>query len=91
MNQCGLEYTSTLNQCLESLYKLSLSQTYYLLCFLFNKIGEQGTTGSTWKKGGWEVGRWLEVVQTMYTHVSKCKNDKIKREEKERRLKNVNV
>jgi hypothetical protein len=51
---------------------------YYLLCFLFNKIGEkEGGTGSAQK---WEVG-W-EVVQTMYTQVSKCKNDKIKRRSK---------
>jgi hypothetical protein len=45
----------------------------YLLCFLFNKIVEQeGRTGSAWK------GEW-EVSQTMYTHVCKCKNDKIKK------------
>jgi hypothetical protein len=32
---------------------------------------------STWK---WEegFGKRGEVAQTMYTHVSKCKNDKIK-------------
>jgi hypothetical protein len=59
---------------------LSLSQTskilclsYYLLCFLFNKIREQEVrTGSAWKE------RW-ELAQTMYTHVSKYKNDKIKK------------
>jgi hypothetical protein len=28
--------------------------------------------------GGWGRGRNGEVVQTMYTHVSKDKNDKIK-------------
>jgi hypothetical protein len=28
---------------------------YYLLCFLFNKIGEEGRTGSAWK--GWG-DRW---------------------------------
>jgi hypothetical protein len=40
-----------------------------ILCFLFNKIGEQESgTGSAWKLGG----------QIIYTHVSKCKNDKIK-------------
>jgi hypothetical protein len=38
--------------------------SYYRLCFLFNKIGR--TRGG----GG--------LVQTMYIHVSKCKNDKIK-------------
>jgi hypothetical protein len=47
---------------------------YYLLYFLFNKIREQeGRTGSTWKEGG-------EVAQTMYTHVSKCKNNKKKKD-----------
>jgi hypothetical protein len=41
-------------------------------CSLFNKIREQeGRTGSAWKGGG-------EVAQTMYTHLSKYKNDKIK-------------
>jgi hypothetical protein len=47
--------------------------SYYLLCFLFNKIREQeGGTGSAWKLGGGKVD------QTMYTHVIKCKNGKIK-------------
>jgi hypothetical protein len=50
-----------------------LCVSYYLLCFLFNKIREQeGRTGFSWKPGG---GR---VAQTMYTHVTKCKNDEIK-------------
>jgi hypothetical protein len=43
--------------------------SYYLLCFLFNKIGEQ--EGGT----GW-AGEW--VAQTTYTYVTKCKNGKIK-------------
>jgi hypothetical protein len=34
--------------------KLRLS--YYLLCFLFNKIGEEARTGSAWKQGGWRGG-----------------------------------
>jgi hypothetical protein len=43
---------------------------YYLLCFLFNKIGEQeGKTGCGWKGGG---------TNNVYTCVSKCKNNKIK-------------
>jgi hypothetical protein len=29
-----------------------LCLSYYLLCFLFNKIGEEGRTGSAWKQGG---------------------------------------
>jgi hypothetical protein len=41
------------------------------LSHVFNKIGEQeGKTGSAWK------GR-RKVAQTMYTHMSNCKNDKI--------------
>jgi hypothetical protein len=52
--------------------------SYYLLCFLFNKIREQeGRTGSAWKQVGVkERRRRGEVAQTMYTHVSKCKNGK---------------
>jgi hypothetical protein len=54
----------------------TLCLSYYLLCFLFNKIVEQeGRTDLAWKRGG---GGVLEVAQTVYTHVSKCKNDKIK-------------
>jgi hypothetical protein len=26
--------------------------SYYCLCFLFNKIGEEGRTGSAWKQEG---------------------------------------
>jgi hypothetical protein len=44
---------------------------YHLLCFLFNKIGEQVLPGS----GGWWVGRGGEVAQIHM--LSKCKNDKI--------------
>jgi hypothetical protein len=45
--------------------------SYYRLCFLFNKIREEPRTGSVWKRGG-------EGCGTMYTHVTKCENDKIK-------------
>jgi hypothetical protein len=48
--------------------------SYYLLGFLFNKIGEEGGTGSTWKLG-WG-GLREEVAQIMYTSVVKCKNYK---------------
>jgi hypothetical protein len=58
-----------------------LCLSYYLLCFLFNKITEEeGGTGFAWK-WGWRVG---EVAQTVYTHVSKCKNDRIKGERKKK-------
>jgi hypothetical protein len=53
----------------------ALCLSYYLLCFLFNKIREEeGRTGSAWK-GELEVEGWGETAQTMYIHVSKCKND----------------
>jgi hypothetical protein len=29
-----------------------LCLSYYCLCLLFNKIGEEGRTGSAWKQGG---------------------------------------
>jgi hypothetical protein len=41
-------------------------------------FGQEGRTGSA----GGEGGRWEEVAQTMYTHVSKCKNDKTKERKK---------
>jgi hypothetical protein len=62
-------------------YKLTkaIYLSYYLLCFLFNKIREQkGGTGSVWKLG------WREVAQTMCIHVSKYKNDKIKKDRKKK-------
>jgi hypothetical protein len=45
------------------------------LILFFNKIKEQGGTGSAWK---WERSGVRGVAQTICTHVSKCKNDKIK-------------
>jgi hypothetical protein len=51
-----------------------LCLSYYPLCFLFNKIGEQeGRPGSAQKQG---VGE--EVAQTMYTHMNKYKANKKK-------------
>jgi hypothetical protein len=56
-----------------------LSLSYYLLHFLFNKIGEQeGRTGSAWKRGDMgeeDRGMWEEFAQTLYTHMNKCKNN----------------
>jgi hypothetical protein len=58
----------------------TLCLSYYLPYFLFNKIRKQeGRTGSAWNCQG-------EVAQTMYTHVSKCKNDKIKERTKKTQL-----
>jgi hypothetical protein len=75
--------------CIESMLGISLYRylylklaktlcvSYYLLCFLFNKIREQEEgTCSAWNwEWGWERE---EVDQTMYTHMSKCKNTKRK-------------
>jgi hypothetical protein len=83
----------TIHKCTEAMLGISLynylytKQTkmiclsYYLLCFLFNKFGKEGGIGSAWKWGFEEGGE--EEAQTMYTQVSKCKNDKIKGEKKE--------
>jgi hypothetical protein len=70
----------SLYSCLYLKLAKSLCLSYYLLYFLFNKIREQeDRIGSAWKLGG-RGGSWRwEVAQTMYTHVSKCKNDKIKK------------
>jgi hypothetical protein len=54
----------------------TLCLSYYLLCLIFNKIREEeGGTGSVRKCGG--GGK--KVAQTMYTHVSKCKNNNNKK------------
>jgi hypothetical protein len=48
---------------------------FYVLGFLFNKIGEQeGGTDSAWKQAWRE-----EVAQTMHAHVRKGKNNIIKK------------
>jgi hypothetical protein len=49
-----------------------LCLSYYLLCFIFNKIGEEGRTGTAWKQ---EEGRRRGEVA--HTHVSKCKKNNI--------------
>jgi hypothetical protein len=58
---------------LHSYLYLKLEKRYVFLiisCFLFNKIREEeGRTVSAWKGG-------MSMAQTMYTHVSKCKNGK---------------
>jgi hypothetical protein len=46
----------------------------YCLCFLFDiSREEEGRTGSVWEGSG-----GVEVAQTIYTHVTKCKKDEIK-------------
>jgi hypothetical protein len=64
--QMCMEATLGISLCSYLYHKLAktLCLSYYLLCFQFNKIGEQVLSRSSG-----------EVAQTMYTHVSKCKND----------------
>jgi hypothetical protein len=49
-----------------------LCLSYYLLCFPFNKIGEEGRKGSAWKEEGgereWGKGR---RDGPMYAHMNK--------------------
>jgi hypothetical protein len=59
----------------------TLCFSYYLLCFLFNKIVEDGSRAGFPEAG---VG---EVAQTMYTQVSKCTTSKIKRRKEKKSLK----
>jgi hypothetical protein len=71
---------ATLGISLYSYPSLKLAKTlclsYYLLCFLFNKVGDQEDgTVSAWKVGG---AREETVAQIMCTHVNKCKSDQIK-------------
>jgi hypothetical protein len=53
----------------------TLCLLYHCLCLLFNKIGEEGRTGSAWKRGGWGVEGGVgeqgeEMAQTMYAHMN---------------------
>jgi hypothetical protein len=52
---------ATLGISLYSYPYLKLAKTLclscYFLCFLFNKIGDEGRTGSSWKQGEW-MRRW---------------------------------
>jgi hypothetical protein len=51
--------------------------SYCLLCFLFNKIREEGGTGSAWKQGigglGRMEGRWHKQCIHMYVSVKMIK------------------
>jgi hypothetical protein len=72
----------SLYSCLYPKLAKTIYLSYYLLCFLFNKIREGWNRSAWWQWGGHCGGGKGEVAQTMSTHVSKCKNDKIKGEEK---------
>jgi hypothetical protein len=54
----------------------TLCLSYYLLCFLFNKIGEQeGGTASAWKQGSQEVAQIkLKLKKRNYKKNKKQKN-----------------
>jgi hypothetical protein len=54
----------------------TLCLSYYVLSSLFNKIGQNRFC---LEARGWMIGGGGRVAQTMYTHVNKCANDKIKR------------
>jgi hypothetical protein len=72
-----------IHKCMEAMLGISLcsylysklAKTICLSYYLLNKIREEDRTDSAWKGYG-------GVAQTMYTHISKCKNDKIKGERK---------
>jgi hypothetical protein len=61
-----------IHMCMEAMLEISLYSypylklakmlclSYYLLCFLFNEIGEEGRTGSAWKHGA-GVGGWPKL------------------------------
>jgi hypothetical protein len=70
---------ATLGISLYSYFYLKLAKmlwfSYYFFCFLFNKIRKQeGRIGSAQKP---ECGGG-QLAQITYTHIGKCKNDKIK-------------
>jgi hypothetical protein len=47
----------SLYSCLYLKLAKMLCFSYYLLCFLFYKIGQEGRTGSAWKRGVGKEGR----------------------------------
>jgi hypothetical protein len=67
----------SLYSCLYLKLQKMLCLSYYLLCFLFNKIGQD----SAWKQGSGGRGNWGwggKMAQTMYTYMSKWINNKNK-------------
>jgi hypothetical protein len=71
---------ATLGISLYSYLYLKLAKTlclfHYLLCFSHQKIRYKRTEEVLPRNWGRKRGRW---AQTMYIHVNKCKNDKIKK------------
>jgi hypothetical protein len=56
----------------------TLHLSSYFLCFLFNKIGEEGKTGSAWSEAGRGEGNRRaggKIAETIYTHMNKCINN----------------
>jgi hypothetical protein len=60
-----------------------LCQSYYYLCLLFNKIGEEDRTGSAWRRSGWgeKGGEWEAVgrngTNNVYTYEKMSKEKKM--------------
>jgi hypothetical protein len=55
----------------------TLCLSYYCLCLPFNKIGEEGRTGSAWKQWQWRgevVGQGEEMAQSMHANKNKWIN-----------------
>jgi hypothetical protein len=50
---------------------------------------QENRIGSAQQQGAGGGGGAVEVAQTMYTHVSKCKNDKIFKKNKKEKLPNI--
>jgi hypothetical protein len=47
----------------------TVSLPYYCLCLVFNKIGEEGRTGSAWKQEGWGERNEIGVEETKWPNV----------------------
>jgi hypothetical protein len=76
---------------LYSYLHLKLAKTIclsFLLCFLSTKSEKKRTKQDLPGSRGWRWGLGMgeEVAQTMYTHVSKCKDDKIRGEKKKKQI-----
>jgi hypothetical protein len=84
INKFGLQYPYARNGTRNLPIYLSLCQTgkntmVFLLSFMFFLQQNQGRR--RWNRFFW-VGLERGLAQTMYTHVSKCKNGKIKLKKK---------
>jgi hypothetical protein len=69
---------TSLYSCLYLKLAKTICLSYYHLCFLFNKIREEEDWTGSARRGGGD--------KTMYIHVSKFKNDKIKEEKNSKKI-----